>query len=115
MPVALYMDHNIARPITDGLRARAVDVLMAAEDGTNRLPDPDLLDRATALGRVLFTHDEDLLVEAQRRQAASIPFAGVIYVYQMHLPIGVCIENLELIAKASDPSDLADRVTYLPL
>jgi predicted nuclease of predicted toxin-antitoxin system len=43
---------------------RGVDVLTAQEDGAATLPDSDLLNRATDLGRVLFTQDEDLLNEA---------------------------------------------------
>ncbi|HZO25773.1 MAG TPA: DUF5615 family PIN-like protein [Chloroflexota bacterium] len=115
MPVGLYMDHHVPRPITSGLRLRGVDVLTAAEDGTNRLSDPDLLDRATSLGRVLFSQDQDLLAEATHRQTAGIPFAGVIYARQRRVTIGVCIHDLELIASASDPSDLENRVTFLPL
>ena len=30
-------------------------------------------------------------------------------------PIGRCIDDLELIATAADPTDLANRVEYLPL
>jgi hypothetical protein len=33
MAVALYMDHQVERAITSGLRLRGVDVLTAYEDG----------------------------------------------------------------------------------
>ena len=49
------MDVHISAAITEGLRLRGVDVLTAQEDGARRLPDPALLNRATELGRVLFT------------------------------------------------------------
>jgi len=62
-----------------GLRLRRVDVLTAQEDGTRQFSDPDLLDRATTLNRILFTRDEDLLREAARRQLRGEFFAGVIY------------------------------------
>lgn len=68
MPVSLDMDHHVPRAITSALRLRGVDVLIAAEDDAATLPDPELLDRAAALGRALFSQDEDLLVEAARRQ-----------------------------------------------
>ncbi len=77
MPVRLYFDHNVKRAITQGLRLHGIDVLTALEDGTHRLPDPELLDRATALGRVLFSTDEDLIVEAQRRQRVGVNFAAL--------------------------------------
>ena len=55
MSVHLCMDGHVRRAVTAGLRLRGVDILTAQENGTGKLPDPDLLDRATELGRVLFT------------------------------------------------------------
>ncbi len=77
--------------------------------------DPALLDRATELGRVLFTQDRDLLAEAMSRQAESRPFAGVLYAHQLLVPIGTCVTDLELIAIAGSPGNLYGRVVYLPL
>jgi hypothetical protein len=109
------MDHHVRRAITNGLRLRGVDVLTAQEDGAATLPDPQLLDRATALGRVLFSQDRDLLREAARRQDAGEPFAGVAFAEQLAITIGQCIRDLELIAKVYEPEDIAGRVEYLPL
>jgi uncharacterized protein DUF5615 len=111
----LYFDHNVRRPVSEGLRLRAVDVLTAFEDGAHRLQDPDLLDRATSLGRVLFSQDEDLLAEAAHRQRTGRDFAGLIYTHQTSLSVGECIAQLELVAKASDPEELQGRVLFLPL
>jgi predicted nuclease of predicted toxin-antitoxin system len=71
--VRLYTDVHVHRAITEGLRLRGVDVLTAQEDGARRLPDGELLNRATALGRVLFTQDVDLLREAAQRQRRGGP------------------------------------------
>jgi predicted nuclease of predicted toxin-antitoxin system len=113
--VALYMDVHVPGAITIGLRLRGVDVLTAQEDGTRRLPDQELLDRATALGRVLFTRDEDLLREAAERQQGGTTFAGVIYAHQLRVTIGQRIRDLELIARVGEPEEFAHRVEYLPL
>jgi hypothetical protein len=51
--VGLYMDVQVPAAITRGLLLREVDVLTAQIDRTTELEDPDLLDRATELGRVL--------------------------------------------------------------
>src|SRR5262249_15917095 len=79
----LYMDVHVRRAGSAGLGLRSVDVLTAQEDGIGELPDPELLDRATELGRVLFTQDDDLLREAKRRQQTGESFAGLIYVHQL--------------------------------
>ena len=89
--------------------------MTAFEDGSHRLDDPELLDRATSLGRVLFSQDEDLLAEAARRQREGSAFAGVIYAHQKSLSVGDCVTQLELVAKASEPEDLWGRVLFLPL
>lgn len=115
MSVALYADVHVPRPITRGLRRRGVDVLTAQEDGTARWDDPDLLDRAAELGRVFFSQDEDLLIEAARRQRQAIAFGGVIYAPQRVVSIGQFIEELELLAKAGQPEDFVNTVQYLPL
>jgi hypothetical protein len=41
----------------------------------------------------------------------------VQYAIQLHqlIAVGDCIRDLEIIAKASDPEDLANRVKYIPL
>jgi hypothetical protein len=115
MPLKLYMDQNVPRAITIGLRLRGVDVITAFEDGSGLFNDPDLLDRCGELGRVLFTQDDDLLVEAAKRQKEGIFFRGVIYAHQLGISIGTCIRDLEMIAKAGEPEDMSDRVEYLPL
>lgn len=115
MSVALYLDVHVPGAITIGLRLREVNVLTAQEDGARRLSDPELLDRVTALGRVLFTRDGDLLREAAERQQRGITFAGVIYAHQLRVTIGECIRDLELIAHIGEPEEFANRVEYLPL
>ena len=109
------MDVHVRRAITVGLRLRGVDIVTAQEDETTRLPDPELLDRATALERVLFSQDADLLREASSRQRRRQHFSGLIYAHQLFTTIRQCIDDLELLAKVNEPSDFADRVEYLPL
>ena len=114
MAIALYMNQHVPRAITIGLRLRGVDVLTAYEDGASEMDDAALLDRAGELGRVLFTQDDDLLVEATRRQREGIPFRGVIYAHQLRIYIWGCIRAMEIIAKAGEPDDLINGVQFLP-
>jgi len=109
------MNANVPRAVTNGLRLRGVDVLTAQQDGSASLSDSDLLDRAGALQRVVFTFDDDLLAIAAWRQREGIPFNGVIYAHPLHSSIGTCIRDLEIIARAADTEDLANRAEFLPL
>ena len=109
------MDVHVPLAITEALRQRSVDVLTAREDNRSTETDPLLRDRATALGRVLFTQDEDFLVETPSRQRRGQSFAGVIYAHQMRATIGQCVRDLELMAKVYEPADMLERVERLPL
>jgi len=75
MSIALYMDEQVPLAITNGLRQLGIDVLTVQEDNRSGYADPILLDRATELGRVMFSQDEDLPIEAHHRQAKGINFA----------------------------------------
>jgi len=112
--IALYMDHHVPRAITVGLRLRSVDVMTAYEDGASEQDDPQLLDRANTLERVLFTQDDDFLAEATRRQKDGVFFRGVIYAHQLRISVGRCIHDLEIIAKAGEPETLYNQVQFLP-
>jgi hypothetical protein len=109
------MDVHIRRAITNGLLERGINVITAQEDGASRLPDPALLDRATSLGRVLVTGDDDLLMEATRRQRAGDAFSGVVYFRQVEPAIGQRIEELQLLAEVYEPEEFVGRVEFLPL
>lgn len=115
MSVALYMDAHVPGPVTRGLRLRNVTVLTAQEDGTDRLPDPALLDRATQLGYVLVSNDVDFLMEASRRQSAGEVFLGLIFSRQQTIPIGKYIDDLEMVAKVNEPLSMQNCVQHLPL
>ena len=108
------MDVHVPLAITRALRRKGHDVLTAQDDGTTRLPDPDILLRAGALGRVLFTQDDDFLTEAARLHRAGAAFATVIYAHQF-TGIGVCVADLALILAAMLPDEARGEVLHLPL
>lgn len=109
------MDENVPRQITVGLRLRSVDVLSVQEDDRTGLPDPQVLERATELNRVLFSRDNDLLVIAHQQQRDGKPFSGVIYSHPQNSSIGNCIRDLELIVSVCTLEDCNGQVQYIPL
>ena len=115
MSLSIYMDHHVPRAISIGLRLRGVDVLTAYEDRSHELSDSDLLDRAHELRRILFTQDDDLLLEASTRHKKGIPFSGIVYAHQLRVSIGKCIADLELMANVGEIRDIENNIFFLPL
>ena len=62
--LAFYLDHHAPAAIAVGLRPLGVDLLTAKEDDRADWDDDQLLERATDLGRVVFTQDRHFLVLA---------------------------------------------------
>lgn len=115
MPLPFYMDVHVPAAVTLGLRRRGLDILTSQDDETRTFDDDALLARATELGRALLSQDADLLRLAQERQAAGVPFSGVIFAHQQGVSIGQLVEDLHLLATCCEADELADKVTYLPL
>jgi hypothetical protein len=112
--LAFYMDHHVHRAITEGLRRRGIAVITAFDVGMDREDDERLLDRATALGRVLVTQDQDFLEIAPRWQREARHFFGIAYAIQERVDIGGAIEYLELIAHLMSPEEIGDRIEFIP-
>jgi hypothetical protein len=66
----LYADENFPFPTVEELRQLGHDVLTAQEDGRTATPDPDLLARAHALGRVVLTYNRRHYERLHRQGAA---------------------------------------------
>lgn len=113
----LAFDENFPLAVYHGLRQRqpTLDVVHANLVGMRQVPDPDLLAWAAATGRVLVSLDRKTLIHhAQDRIGAGLPMAGVVLV-RRSLTIGQVIDQLELLALASEPADLQDLIQFLPI
>ena len=115
MPVGLYADVHVPRPVIWQLRDRGVDILAATEEHANELPDDELLTLATSLSRVVVTQDIRFRVMAEDWRRAGRTFAGLVFGHQRYVSFGQMISDLELIAKATDSDYWRDRVEQLPL
>jgi hypothetical protein len=115
MSLAFYLDENMPRVIAVGLRLRGVNVLTAQEDNRRKTDDAILLERASTLGRVMVSFDADMLAISVSHQRENIPFSGVIYAHPTRISVGDLLRELEIIAEAGGPEDLANTILYLPL
>jgi len=98
-----------------GLRLRGIDVTTVQDDGTVGGSDEDLLERAEALDRVLFSQDQDLLRLAKAWRLEGRRFAGVIFAPQQRVTTGQLVKDLELLAKAGEMDHFENHVEFLPL
>jgi hypothetical protein len=113
--LALYMDQHVPAAITGALAVRGIDVLTAHDDGLADADDQTILDRATELGRVVFTRDRDFLVLGRAAQSSGVKFSGIIYAHQLHVTIGQAVRDLELICQSLTPDEIRSQVYFLPI
>ena len=112
--IALYFDENFPGWIMGALRREGIDVLAVQEDGCSGGPDPQVLDRAVALGRVLVTRDRDFFaIERQCRDAARHHLGLVHYKpdLQRH---SAALDSLILLCQVMEPEDLHDKIEHIP-
>jgi predicted nuclease of predicted toxin-antitoxin system len=114
MSLTFYFDQHIPGPVARGLRRRGISVLTADEDGNKALDDESLLERATALGQVLVSNDEDFRRIAARWRSEGRPFAGLVAVTDQGAPHGKLIEDLLLVAEVYSAEEMVNRIEYLP-
>jgi hypothetical protein len=113
--VGFYFDEHINPAIARGLRLRGVDVLTVQDDRKLGATDDAILARATELGRVVLASDTDYISLARRAERSGLAAAGVVFVPFGSVSIGRIIDDLEVIAGASDISEWQNRIEHLPL
>jgi len=115
MPTRFYLDVHVPLVIAHQLRRRGVDAVHALEEGTNRLEDEELLELAAKQARVVFTQDIRFRVRAEDWQRRGRVFAWLVFKHQRGTTVGRIVADLEIIAKATEPSEWQGRVLHLPL
>jgi Domain of unknown function (DUF5615) len=113
-------DEGFNMDVTTGLRRHylAMDVVTVQEAGLLHTLDPDLLQAAQRLDRILLSHDTHTMRDhfyallAQQPVGAHLP--GVLLVAQ-EASVGKAIEWIAEVWLASRHEEWRDRVEFLPL
>ncbi len=116
MTVTFLADENFSGRILRGLLREnpTIDVIRVQDTVLYQAEDPVVLEWAAKEGRVLLTHDiETMRKYAYERVAAGLPLAGVLLI-RGEASIGQVIDDLLVIAGASDPLDWAQKVEFVP-
>lgn len=107
--IRFHLDENTTGAVAESLRRVGIDVTTTPESGLLGATDEAQLAYAYAGGRMLFTHDKDLL----RLHAAGVPHAGIVYCRKSARTIGEVVQGLILIWEIYDPPEVANRIEYL--
>ena len=108
----LYADECVDGRITAGLRRRGVDVVTAADERLLGASDDQHMERATVLGRVILTADEDFFVIVRDRFASNVSFPGLMFL-KPHTDVGRAVRAIVHTADAIDP-DAQSWIKWLP-
>lgn len=117
MTVRFLADENFNRGVLVGVRRRVegIDIVRVQDVGLRAADDPTVLQWAADEGRALVTHDIATIPDfAHQRVAAGLPMPGV-FIVRSSLSMAVAIDELAMIAEASDASEWDRKVVYLPL
>lgn len=110
-------DENFNNDIVRGIRRcnPAVDIVRVQDIGLSAADDPSILEWAARFGRAVLTHDVATMTRyAYDRVREGKPMPGVFEVGR-HVPMGVVIEEVVLLAECSLDGEWEGQVRYLPL
>ncbi len=117
MTIKFLADENFDRRTLASIERREpeIDIVPVQYVRLREGDDPAVLAWAARDGRIVVTHDVSTFADfAFERVAAGLPMPGVIEIPET-VPMNVIIDDLVLIAGASDPDEWRDKVRYLPL
>ena len=103
--IRFYLDEDLSPAILEQLRLDGIDVIRGplGDDDTKHLQ------RATALGRVLCTADEDYA----RLHALVRDHAGIIKGVNAENSIGDWVRYLRFVHEVAEPEDLRNSLEYI--
>jgi hypothetical protein len=116
LKVRFLADANFNQKIVRGLLIRepAIDFERPETAIPEKTPDPQVLDLAESLGRVLVTHDVSTMPEWFQQCVLKRRCAGLILVPDK-LPIRDAIEDLLLIWHLTEAEEWVNHMQRLPL
>ena len=96
-------------------RVPGLDLVRVQDVGLMHTPDPDILAWAAAQGRIVLTHDRNTMTGfAIARVSAGQLMAG-LFVVDRQAPRGRVLNDLEVMAAASEMDEWRDQIIYVPL
>ena len=106
--VRFHLDESVTTAVADALNQRGIDVTTPVQAGLLSASDEKHLAFALAEGRVMITHDADLL----RLHAEGSEHAGIAYCAAQTRTVVQMVECLSLIHAVLEADEMKNRVEY---
>lgn len=115
MTIRLYIDEDsMSRALVRALQARGIDVTTALAEGMIEYPDADHLERATQLGRVLFTFNVGDFYQLHTEYLAhGKTHAGIVLRPQQRYSVGEQMRRLLKLIATKPAEEMKDTVEFL--
>ena len=116
MKIRFQADADLDGRILRGLKRAApeIDIQTATKAGLTALKDPDVLRIAAEADRILVSQDRRTMPAHFSRYVKSARSPGVILL-RGAVPIATVVEELILIATASEAEEWINRLVWIPL
>lgn len=108
--IHLYFDENVEIAVAEQIRIRGIEAVTVRDLDMLGDTDENHLARATQMGYVLCTYDQDYL----RLVAEGVEHAGIIFAQDHTATLGDWMRGLELICGVLTAEDMKNHVEYLP-
>lgn len=106
----------MARGVVRGLQARGIDVLTPHDTGMIGRSDPEQLECAARLGRVLFTFNvADFCRLHSIYQTSERQHAGIVVAHRRRFSLGELVRGLARLTSELPAEDLSGRLVFLKL
>jgi hypothetical protein len=122
MPLAFVLDENCRGPLWNAIQSHnqrgsyPLDAVRVGDlpDLSLQSSDPEILAWAERAGRILLTFDESTMPSYWIAHLQSGRHSPGVFIIRTKATLREIVENLVLVAYASDPAEWLDRLEYFP-
>jgi hypothetical protein len=115
MTVKYLFDIHVQVAIASGLWQKVPELQIAeARLLFPELEDPELLEWATQQGYILLSSDRNTLIEFYNERLRAGLHSEGVFILRQGVSFGELIDELSMIAQASEASEWANQVNFIP-
>jgi hypothetical protein len=107
--IRFHLDEHVDVAIAGALRRHGIDVTTSVEAGLLSAPDENQLAFGDREGRIVVTHDDDLLAIDR----LGVTHAGIAFCHHESRSLGEIVAMLVLIWEVCEPDEMRNHVEFI--